>query len=299
MYHVCWILFIVIFLLWFLFRVLVALSVSFNSTNTLYCHDSPCTSTPIPQYHRLNTRIDTFRQFNVRYAYQCIQWINNLYNNESVSPDFIRIADLFLSDHKLFGCIEQSIEHPNEIYIIFRGTMNVQDVVKDSSVHQTPFLDYPTTISTHKGFSSVYTQIRDQIFSVIQTLQPTHVLWSGHSLGAAIALLGLFDQHTHFPEIVTVAYLFACPRVGNITFSTKIPSESCFRIVNTEDVVNELPLSITIRPFNPYHPFIYQHAGRVYSFSDNRKSLLLNHSIDTYAANLSSLVLHNKAVQLL
>ncbi|XP_015961347.1 phospholipase A1-Ibeta2, chloroplastic [Arachis duranensis] len=103
---------------------------------------------------------------------------------------------------------------------------------------------------------------------------------TGHSLGAALALLVANEITTRVPEVPSVAvFSFGGPKVGNKAFGDKITAQGVkvLRIVNSQDVITRVPgmfvseeLEQTIRNskiggvldmFDDNTPLAYSHVG--------------------------------------
>lgn len=307
---VCASLFFLFFIVWAVLRILTTASLVYNSNNTDYCKSHTCF--PMNQHVIINhfrstpIHIKDFTDFNIRNAYHCIEWINILYEKAqhgsddltpALFPGFTIMRHLYYGKtKKILGGVVMTSVLNNDVCIIFRGTIDIHDAVHDADTRQSRFLDYPSSILTHEGFTTLYSQIRSDVLNILEEIEPDGILWTGHSLGAAIAALAAFDANHHGKTLKKSSlYLFGCPRIGNPFFSNEFNNNlpNTFRVVNTEDIVNNIPLSLTVRLFKPHHPFIYQHIGEVYSFSDNRISFLLNHELQTYRSNLLRLLSTN------
>ncbi|XP_014515445.1 phospholipase A(1) DAD1, chloroplastic [Vigna radiata var. radiata] len=108
-----------------------------------------------------------------------------------------------------------------------------------------------------KGFFSLYTSktstraslqemIRKEIGRVIQkyTNEPLSLTLTGHSLGAALAILSAYDITTTFQNAPMVTVIsFGGPRVGNDSFRKQLEQKGIkiLRIVNSDDVVTKVP----------------------------------------------------------
>jgi triacylglycerol lipase len=78
-------------------------------------------------------------------------------------------------------------------------------------------------------------------------------IWiTGHSQGAALALLAAMDAKEHGIPVAGV-YVYGCPRVGDAALASAMPSP-VFRVVNETDVVTHVPVPIPL-------VLPYKHAG--------------------------------------
>jgi predicted lipase len=77
---------------------------------------------------------------------------------------------------------------------------------------------------------------------------------TGHSLGAALALLGALDLEYLFPGRIATVYNFGQPRVGNLNFAMYADSRlQIYRVVHDSDIVATIP--------PPFFMLGYIHAG--------------------------------------
>ena len=91
---------------------------------------------------------------------------------------------------------------------------------------------------------------------------PTHtqVIMTGHSLGAAAAVLAALDYQFQSSSKATV-YTFGQPRVGDHSFSQQVQkkTEEMYRVVHASDIIAHLPLCCAVfgecKTLNacPYH----------------------------------------------
>ena len=161
------------------------------------------------------------------------------------------------------------------LYICFRGTRGAQEWEKDATIPLVPlvesFLPDNETIKVkvHKGFQDVYTNpnnvdvelgsLQSQVLDFLKISVPIpnySNLWvTGHSLGAALATLAVFDIVKNTIHKGAKMYNFASPLVGNQAFvdffKSKIGTGNCnsnnninecsWRVVNTNDIVPKVP----------------------------------------------------------
>lgn len=142
----------------------------------------------------------------------------------------------------------------DEILIIFRGT--------DSGINWAnnlifckkaiPYGNTDTKIRVHSGFLKSYISVRDQIRTHIPK-DTCKIRITGHSLGAALAVLCAVDLQYNFKNADIEVFLFGCPRVGNTAFARSYNKRvfKTLRVTNGNDIVAKLPPKI----------FGYRHVG--------------------------------------
>jgi predicted lipase len=97
----------------------------------------------------------------------------------------------------------------------------------------------------HRGFTTAYFSVRDQIHDYIKNHSVSSVIATGHSLGGALATLCAVDIQYNFSDKVTAleAYTYGSPKVGNDGFrdsyNRRVPNT--YRFVHGMDIVPELP----------------------------------------------------------
>ncbi|KAJ9147658.1 hypothetical protein P3X46_029793 [Hevea brasiliensis] len=87
---------------------------------------------------------------------------------------------------------------------------------------------------------------------------------TGHSLGAALALLVADDLSTQASEMPPIAvFSFGGPRVGNRGFANQINAKNVkvLRIVNNQDVITKVPGLPMVAEINEDLPLAYSHVG--------------------------------------
>ena len=97
---------------------------------------------------------------------------------------------------------------------------------------------------THRGFARALEPVWDEIRgTVVSSARP--VIFTGHSLGAALAVLAALRAADlgHAPLAV---YTFGSPRVGGINFAARYDErlgEVTYRLVHGDDIVATVPMS--------------------------------------------------------
>lgn len=130
------------------------------------------------------------------------------------------------------------------VSITFRGTDSRINWLNDFCFAKAviPYDNENTDIRVHAGFLRTYKSVRDKIHALIPP-GACRVTVTGHSLGAALAVLCAVDIQYNFPHKDVEAYVFGCPRVGNKAFA-KSYNERVFktlRVTNGNDIVAKVP----------------------------------------------------------
>ncbi len=168
--------------------------------------------------------------------------------------------------------------------IIFRGTDSAQDWDTDFAFgkKEVPYGNTESPIRVHGGFLDAYKAptVRNRIHKFI-TPHVHKVRITGHSYGAALAVLCSLDLQFNFPEKDYEVFLFGCPRVGNKAFQQSYNNRifKALRIENGNDIVTKMPPKM----LGFHHVGIPIHVGArrrpfVFSFRD--------HNTQEYYANL-------------
>ncbi len=171
-------------------------------------------------------------------------------------------------------------------YLVFRGTVTPREWIFDANIKMQAYR-LKNFGNVSDGFQNIYRRSRESFIKTLGDLSSDFPLFiAGHSLGGALSLLCLPDviQSTHFKK--PILYNFGCPRVGDAVFGRayeNLPDQQTFRVVNTSDLVTSIPLPVEI-PLLPSG--YYTHVGQPVDFSFQGNSLGLNHSMDTYIAEL-------------
>ena len=168
---------------------------------------------------------------------------------------------------------------PHRLWVAFRGTTTDEEWRRDFQfLHRTTH--FPRQMygaPCHAGFVSVFEELRPQLAPVLREARSVPV-FTGHSLGAALATLCWLEWGG-------VAYVFGSPRVC----ATLPEVPGLFRVVNDDDPVVQLPLSVMWNRAKPEEPFQYQHGGEEWRFRSadlQRASLTNAHLMPVYLAAL-------------
>ncbi len=153
----------------------------------------------------------------------------------------------------LFG-----VAYGDNAVIAFRGSeeTNIADWITDLKFVKQ---EYPyagteaKNIKVHHGFMDAYRSVRDAVLKEAKSTKYERIIFTGHSLGAALAKLAALDVSYNVPGKAIVCYTFGAPKVGNQEFAKsynkRVPNT--FRVVNAGDYISDLP------------PGSYVHCGQL------------------------------------
>lgn len=182
-----------------------------------------------------------------------------------------------------------AVDSANNLYILFRGTLFDYEWKHDFDFIQVPALVGALQGKVHKGFQHMYLKYRPYILNYLQQYNPPTVFVAGHSLGAALTTLTLYDLCKSGKPVT--AYTFAPPKVGDADFVNAVtacltPTVTLTQVVNTADLVPLIPLSVMPNTWVPKTVLFYEHiqADKMITFYVNNKSWQNNHSLALHMA---------------
>jgi hypothetical protein len=191
------------------------------------------------------------------------------------------VAAMIAGDNNVFGLIGRN-PATQTTFVSFRGSITPQDWLDDFDAVPEEYLPIDKYGQVHDGFQDAYMVVRKSLRSGLHATFTAgdQILVTGHSLGAALAVLAAPDifvniQPTNEPRVVS----FAGPRVGLSDFVSSFNTniESCFRIVNFLDIV----------PLVPPAPFT--HVGAEIMINSGGSILPSHrHSLDAYSEGLTN-----------
>ncbi len=134
----------------------------------------------------------------------------------------------------------------NIITIVFKGTDTKSEWLSNLMFckKQIPYGNVNPKIRVHSGFIDTYKNknVREKIHSLIPQ-KPCKIFITGHSRGAALAILCAVDLQYNFPDKDIEVYLFGSPRVGNSAFCKSYNKRvfKTLRIENGNDIITKIP----------------------------------------------------------
>lgn len=165
------------------------------------------------------------------------------------------VYDLMEKKERAFAFI--GVDHEREwIVAAFKGTnATLADVIRDleggefmtSSCTSSSGLKFPGRV--HSGFCEYYNYFVGNNFvedyvSVAKTYPFYDNVLTGHSLGAAAALLAAYEIERTDADLKCSVFAIGQPRVGNYDFAQGVYEnvENLYRIVHKADIVAHLPI---------------------------------------------------------
>lgn len=141
-----------------------------------------------------------------------------------------------LTDRVVFRSTGESL------VVAFAGTETSADVKADASIGDVEVPGEWTAgrkARAHAGFVRMYADLRTHVRQRVQQSGASEVVFTGHSLGGALATLAGLDNNTKKVTVVT----FGAPPVGDSNFARAFDASvpTCVRVVNPYDPVTTLP----------------------------------------------------------
>jgi len=193
-------------------------------------------------------------------------------------------ATAMAKDTNIFGLIGRDITS-GTAFIAFRGSSDVADWIADFDFVPAPYAPVVGFGQVHAGFQDVYGCVRASIAANLPAAISgcSQILITGHSLGAALAVLAAPDVAQRMPPNIFEPRLttFGGPRVGVPDFKAAFDAaiECCYRVVNFLDIVPLVP------------PAPYVHVGAEIAVdSGGAIDVGWRHSLAAYHAGLSTLI---------
>ena len=156
---------------------------------------------------------------------------------------------LLLSSHN--DCQILICKYENYLSLCFRGTESKEDILVDLNIIKVPFnldiIDEENIPYVHKGFYNQFNSLKDDINKEIKkhldNNENIKLIFSGHSLGGAIATIASLHFKYKYPNQDISCITFGSPRVGCINFANLFNNKinNSVRFVNDNDPVPCFP----------------------------------------------------------
>lgn len=271
----------------------------FAMSNQLQCPNNEVSCEPVFNQNGLPVPQVIPRDYDTNTSRFCLDLVIHVAYNEGLDTiqSLKKVAELnnTFDTSATFGVIWVS---QNTIWIAFRGTgNNLQEWINNFKITQLSYynnknnLELPSfmvqnkDLKIHEGFFIMYDEMINPILETIKTYykEGMQIVVTGHSLGAAVSTILGAELKSVGYDNVTV-YTFASPRVGNEELTNYIHQIKLplFRIVNTEDIVPQIPLPVSPNLQQFDDPSFYSHCGIEHNFTENWLSVINNHSLAVY-----------------
>lgn len=169
---------------------------------------------------------------------RCAEFSNKVYSdnsNDVISFDLDAQCMITTSDDDV-------------VYIVFRGTSSIQDMLQDLKIDRLhpEFLPY---CKVHKGALEQYLAIREYVLNLY--LKKQKIIFTGHSLGAMLATIASLDYSYNFKGDAS-CITFGSPRVGDKRFCKhfKTNVKTSYRCVFNNDIISYTPICLRFRHIN-------------------------------------------------
>jgi hypothetical protein len=297
-------------------------ALEYQFSNDIYCGKKMC-EPDIENYDPPEALPTTYDKNFALYCANLVLIVemNAVKNKHYDAKGLIKVKDLYdISGSPAIGTVWKNITKDGKTvaYVIFRGTQDYEEWVQDFNISQSTYksgqlnlldssiispssiqmmkntvtneLSKNKNIMVHNGFMQAYKKVQSDVLDSLKSIKPDNVVVSGHSLGAAISLIAAVNIYSNGYKNLLL-YNYACPRVGNKKFCELVTSMKFpfFRIANTEDIVPNMPPSVSPNIENYKKPYFYQQCGTPKLFSVNRYSILNNHLLGAYVQGMNLL----------
>lgn len=127
--------------------------------------------------------------------------------------------------------------------LAFRGTevTSLEDIKADLDLRFK--IKVGKKAASHQGFANAYQAVAHQVSAAVNDLSGHSIYITGHSLGAALAIVAAHDLNA---DNIAVVYTYGGPRVGNRDYGQEI-KPPIYRAVNAADIVTHLPFGVFMR----------------------------------------------------
>lgn len=291
----------------------------YAATNASICSVIPCTVLPddrlgVPAAPTAGTYSPTYARFCADLVLRLADYVNGKTPVLSSPPRMTTVGTISTPQGKNAAWVVRT-DDSSAMWLVFRGTATRAEWEADFKMQQAPFtirlanrktseLAFPEMagnemrtgifgehVFVHTGFLSLYESTRYRILALVGSLPAsTQFHIAGHSLGGAQALLCALDLCKTFPTRTFDAYVFGAPRVGNPVFANALNTapnlSSLFMLVNTADMVPDVPLAVQPNVLHPEKPWKYTHSRTILFFTENWGSWLANHTLPIYIKHL-------------
>jgi hypothetical protein len=152
--------------------------------------------------------------------------------------------------NSLFNRVNLYYEIMNDsIFIAFRGTVTIYDVINDINFIKAKMDEITTTdVYVHRGFYHDFKDIKSFLRDLIEDEKEKsvkNIYFTGHSRGSSICTISSVFIKTEFPDLNVYNIGFGCPRIGCEQFTNyynKLLRDTTYLFREEFDIVAKLPI---------------------------------------------------------
>ncbi|KAF1808669.1 alpha/beta-hydrolase [Eremomyces bilateralis CBS 781.70] len=166
------------------------------------------------------------------------------------------------------------------IVVGFRGSRSMRNYIADLTFEgESVNLAGCKNCKGHKGFWNSWQEAKEQVVRAVRQVSAENpgyqIVFTGHSLGAAVATLAAADMRTMGLDISL--YTFGAPRVGDSSLSTFISNQpgGNYRLTHGSDLIPQLPPLL----------FGYRHISPEYFISSGQNIVPTPKDITIYSGD--------------
>eukprot|EP01097_Dermamoeba_algensis_P004154 TRINITY_DN275_c0_g1_i1.p1 TRINITY_DN275_c0_g1~~TRINITY_DN275_c0_g1_i1.p1 ORF type:complete len:305 (-),score=29.09 TRINITY_DN275_c0_g1_i1:29-943(-) len=170
------------------------------------------------------------------------------------------------------------------IIIAFRGTVRTEEENIFSNIQvwrSSPYPEFPQ-VGVHSGFWNSFNSVRFNLIQAIQRVSASlegkvsELIFTGHSLGGALASLAAFEYTRNLSKdarkLPIKLVTFGAPRVGEVDFANELSKRltTSWRITNWKDPVVQIP-SRRLGFRHAQREIFYSHSMKNYTICADAK----------------------------
>ena len=200
---------------------------------------------------------------------------------------------------------------PGVVEIAFRGTADLANMLSDAEIVQIGQIWLPAGARLHRGFANALGCLWPRLLEALPTdMANRSLILTGHSLGAAMAILAAALFLSNRGLRATHVYAFGAPRVGNRQFCRwydEFLGPVTWRVCHCDDLVALVPFCLGAYREAGQHAALlaspdrvvlnpslrYEACRTLQAFSrdiSRRLGILYGHSCERYVSNLQRVV---------
>ena len=179
----------------------------------------------------------------------------NKINDEFLKPYYTPKLNKLISNYLIFDKNShlKDLIHNEDILIVFRGTTTNDNIITDLNIPIVSSEINNNIGGLHSGFVKGYNSIKDDLEKVLKTyIDKKNIIFTGHSLGGALASLATMDFTNKFKKY------YKTHTIGLITFgSPRVTDEDASKEFTKLLLDKENPLQFNLRICNELDPIVY------------------------------------------